>query len=514
MELEVIIGLEIHIQLKTKSKMFCSCDNSGEDKPANSCVCPVCLGHPGTLPVANKQAIEWSALASMALNCQIAEYSKFDRKHYFYPDLPKAYQISQLDQPIGTNGFLYAYNPETEEEEKIRINRLHLEEDAAKLFHSSDKTASLVDFNRGGTPLMETVTEPDIKNPEQAKLFLQELRRIMRYLEISDADMEKGHLRCDANISLRPKGENKFYPKTEIKNLNSFKAVEKALEHEISRQTKLWLEGNPPQEQTTRGWDENKGITEEQRSKEEANDYRYFPEPDLPPIHFSNNEDKKCDPGEIAIDVDCLKALLPELPNDKRKRFLGEYDLNYEEAKILTENKNIAGYFETTVSELQNWIESAEQPTEKEYTWEKNKAELVKLACNWTINKLLPLLEENQTTITKQKMNPENFAELLTLIYSKKLNSNSATELLPELIKTGADPSHLMQDKNMGQISDESELEKVLEQIIKENPQPVEDFKNGKEKALQALVGKTMALTKGQANPEIVIELFKKKLNH
>ncbi len=514
MELEPIIGLEIHVQLKTKTKMFCSCDNSGENLPPNSCICPICLGHPGTLPVANKQAIEWSALTALALNCQIAEYSKFDRKHYFYPDLPKAYQISQYDQPIGKSGYLYILNPACNEEEKIRINRLHLEEDAAKLLHAPSNKYSLIDFNRGGTPLMEIVTEPDIKNPAQAKLFLQEIRQIMRYLDISEADMEKGHLRCDANISLRPKGNQEYYPKTEIKNLNSFKIVEKALEYEISRQTKLWLEGNPPKELTTRGWDDNQNITEEQRTKEEAHDYRYFPEPDIPPIHFQlQPENEVCEEKEIAIDIECLKTKLPELPHEKKERFIAEYDLPYEDVKILIEDKKRADFAENVFSELENWIANIiGEAIKKEDFWEQNKPQLVKLATNWLINKLFPLLEEKQTPIQEMQMTAENMAELITLIFAKKINSNVATKILAEMVATGADPSHLIKEKNLIQITDESELNKIIDKAVKDNPQPVADYKKGKEKALQALVGKVMGQTKGKADPEIVLKLLKNKL--
>ncbi len=504
MELQPVIGLEIHIQLKTKTKMFCSCDNSGENKPANSCICPVCLGHPGVLPVANKQAIEWSALASLALHCQIDEYSKFDRKHYYYPDLPKAYQISQLDQPIGKNGFLWIFNPEIKEEEKVYINRLHLEEDAAKLTHKGNKKDTLVDYNRGGTPLMEVVTEPTIKDSIQAKLFLQELRQIMRYLEISDADMEKGHLRCDANISMRPPGDEKLYPKTEVKNLNSFRSVERALEHEISRQTKLWLEGTPPTEQTTRGWDDSKGVTTDQRSKEEANDYRYFPEPDIPPIHFDITKNT-CADKAIKINIECIKTELPELPEGKRKRFISEFDLPYEDVKVLIEEKKKAQYFEQVISELETWVN-----TQAKDTWTKNKPDLTKLASNWFINKLFPLLEDKSLDITSLKMTAENMGELIHLVFTQKLNSNSATEVLTEMVETGADPSHVIKEKNLGQMSDESELENIIKKVIEDNQKPVEDYKAGKEQALQALVGKTMAETKGKANPEIVIKILKK----
>lgn len=513
MELIPVIGLEIHVQLKTKSKMFCSCDNSGENQPANSCICPVCLGHPGVLPVANKQAIEWSAKTALSLNCTINEYSKFDRKHYYYPDLPKAYQISQFDQPIGLGGWLYILNPLIMAEEKIRINRLHLEEDAAKLLHPEKKNYSLVDYNRGGTPLMEIVTEPDIKTPAQAKFFLQELRQIIRYLDISEADMEKGHLRCDANISLHPADEEKLYPKTEIKNLNSFKMVEKALEYEIQRQTKAWFEGNPPKVLTTRGWNDSKGITEEQRSKEEAHDYRYFPEPDIPPIHFLTTPDQICDKKEIAIDIECIKAELPELPNAKRKRFMGEYDLSYEEARLITEDKDEAAFFEQVVSELKAWIENIEEAKDKPDIWEKNRPKLIKLACNWLINNLIPLLGQKEILISEMKLMPENMAELISLIFANRLNNTSAVQILPKMIETGADPSHLMTDLNLGQISDANELENIVEAIIKDNPKPVADYKKGKEAALQALIGKVMAQTKGKANPEIAMSILKNILS-
>jgi aspartyl-tRNA(Asn)/glutamyl-tRNA(Gln) amidotransferase subunit B len=512
MELVPVIGLEIHVQLKTKSKMFCSCDNSGENQPANTCVCPVCLGHPGTLPVANKQAIAWSALTSLALNCSIDEYSKFDRKHYFYPDLPKAYQISQFDQPIGKDGFLYVFNPETKEEEKVRINRLHLEEDAAKLLHTNTKGSSLIDYNRGGTPLMEIVTEPDIKTPAQAKYFLQELRQIVRYLDVSEADMEKGHLRCDANISLHPVGEEKLYPKTEIKNLNSFRSVEKALEYEISRQSKLWMEGNIPMDLTTRGWNEAKGMTEEQRTKEEAHDYRYFPEPDIPPIHFKIQPSTQCSDKEIAIDIECLKAEIPELPDPKRKRFMSEFDITMDDARLLAEDKATAGFYENVVSELKAWIEDLNEPQGKKYTWEENRPQLTKLASTWGINYLLPLLAQPQTAITDMKLEAENMAELITLIFTKKINTTSAVQILPKMLETGAEPSELIKDMNLGQISDTKELEAMVENVIKDNPKPVEDYKKGKTAALQALVGKVMAQTKGKANPEMVLDLLTKKL--
>jgi aspartyl-tRNA(Asn)/glutamyl-tRNA(Gln) amidotransferase subunit B len=512
MELEPIIGLEIHVQLKTKTKMFCTCDNSGENQSPNTCVCQVCLAHPGTLPVANKQAIEWSAKTALALNCSIDEYSKFDRKHYFYPDLPKAYQISQFDKPIGKAGFLEIYIPETKQVKKIRINRLHLEEDAAKLLHPTGKKYSLVDYNRGGTPLMEVVTEPDIQTPQEAKIFLQELRQIMRYLDVSEADMEKGHLRCDANISLRPIGDTKLYPKTEIKNMNSFKMIEKALEYEIKRQTKAWLEGNPPQTLTTRGWNDTKGITEEQRTKEEAHDYRYFPEPDIPPIHFLINPETTCNPKEIAIDVQCLKAELPELPDAKRKRFIAEYDLTLEDVEILTEEKEIANFSEQAFSELRDWMENIGHGQNNNNLWEENRPKVLKMAGNLLINNLMPLLVKLNLSIKDIKMTPENFAELVTLIFEKKINNATASQMLIKMMETGAEPKELIKTGDLTQISDTKELEKIIKEVIKENSKPVEDYKAGKEKAMQALVGKTMAKTKGKANAEIVQDLLKKTL--
>ncbi|MDD5341221.1 MAG: Asp-tRNA(Asn)/Glu-tRNA(Gln) amidotransferase subunit GatB [Patescibacteria group bacterium] len=513
MELEPIIGLEIHVQLKTKTKMFCTCDNSGENQSANTCVCQVCLGQPGTLPVANKLAIQWSAKTALALNCTIDEYSKFDRKHYFYPDLPKAYQISQFDQPIGKGGYLEIFIPETKEVKKIRINRLHLEEDAAKLLHPTGKKYSLVDYNRGGTPLMEIVTEPDLKTPQEAKIFLQDLRQILRYLDVSEADMEKGHLRCDANISMRPIGDSKLYPKTEIKNMNSFKMIEKALEYEIKRQSKLWFEGTPTKILTTRGWNDAKGMTEEQRTKEEAHDYRYFPEPDIPPIHFAlEAPGHKCEPKEIAIDVKCIKAELPELPEAKMKRFIGEYDLNLEDVKILTEEKETANFAEQVFSELKAWIENLEEAKNNDKIWEENRPKIVKMATNLLINVLLPTLQKMNLSIKSMKMNAENFAELITLIFEKKVNNATANTMIDNMVATGADPTELIKSEGLAQISDTEELEKFIKQVIKENPQPVLDYKAGKERALQALVGQVMAKTKGKANPETTLRLLKNSL--
>lgn len=510
MELETIIGLEIHVQLKTKSKMFCSCDNTGENQPPNTTICPICLGHPGTLPVANKTAIEWSAKAALALNCRIDEISKFDRKHYFYPDLPKAYQISQLDQPIGQDGYveieLDGYK------KKIRINRIHLEEDAAKLTHSQDGKSSLVDYNRGGTPLAEIVTEADISTSTEAKTFLQELRLMMRYLDISSADMEKGHLRCDANISLRPRGEDKLYPKTEVKNINSFKAVQSALEYEIKRQTKLWEQNNPPNIQTTRGWNDDDGITEEQRSKEESSDYRYFPEPDIPPIHFKTTKTEFCDNEKtIAIDINCLE--LPELPYAKKQRFKEQFKVTEDEAKMLVENKDLSAFYENSLSELKEWIASINIDQKKDPLWENFEEKLYKLITNWQINNLIKILADKKITIGNAGVTPENFAELITMVFEKKVNSNAALKILEIMVEKGGDPSSIMDEHNLSQMSDSSELNDVIKKVIVENQDIVEKYKSGKTNVIQALVGKVMAETKGKANPQVVTELFKNELD-
>lgn len=502
-KLEPVIGLEIHVQLKTKSKMFCACDNSGENQPSNTTVCPICMGHPGVLPVANEQAIKFGVLAGLTLSCKIPARSKFDRKNYFYPDLPKAYQISQFDEPVAINGFLEIKISGAKENErkiaKIGITRAHLEEDAAKLQHSKDRKSSFVDYNRCGTPLLEIVTEPDFKSPLEAKIFLQELRLIMRYIGISDADMEKGHLRCDANISLRePNGP--FNPKTEIKNLNSFKSVERALEYEIKRQTKLAEEGSVPKFQSTRGWNEKKGITEEQRTKEEARDYRYFPEPDLPPFELADFK---------------KNSYLPELPMNKRQRFVSEYNFSPSDARTLTDDIHLANYAERVVSELRAWLSTlTETEGSEEEIWEKNKNKIAKLVSGWLLSKLGGLMADNKISIRALKITPENFAEFLSLIYTNRLGSSAAMTVLTNMILNGADPTHIMEDKKLGQMSDSNEIEKIAEKVIEYNPKQVAEYKSGKIQILQFLVGMVMKETEGRANPKIVAELLKEKLKN
>lgn len=497
MNLEPIIGLEIHLQLKTKSKMFCSCSNEGENEPANTTICPICTGQPGTLPVLNQQAVDLGILMSLGLQAKINKESVFERKNYFYPDLPKGYQISQFEKPLASNGYVII-NLEGKEK-RINLERLHLEEDAAKNFHDGDKT--LVDFNRCGTPLVEIVSKPDITSPREAKLFLHELRLIARYLDVSFADMEKGHLRCDANISLRPVGDKKLYPKTEVKNLNSFKSVERALEYEIKRQTDLWEKNNQPNEQSTRGWNEAKGITIEQRSKEESSDYRYFPEPDLPNLIIKTR------------DLARVKNLLKELPEGKRKRFIKEYGLNIVDTNLLIEDREVANYFEQAISELRAWLETMEgqEGTVKEI-WQQSRKKTVKLVFGWLTSELFKLMNLNNKRISDIKITPENFAEFITIIYQNKVNSSAAQVLLKHMYETGGDPSQIMEEKDLKQVEDNGKLGDVIEKIIKEHPEEVKQYKNGKLPLMKFFIGLVMKETKGRANPQKAEELVKQRL--
>jgi aspartyl-tRNA(Asn)/glutamyl-tRNA(Gln) amidotransferase subunit B len=510
MKLEPVIGLEIHVQLKTKSKMFCGCSNRGEYEPPNTTICPICTGHPGVLPVINKEAIKMGVLAGIALNCRINEISKFDRKQYFYPDLPKGYQISQYDLPVAEHGFVEVDVP-TEDGQvttRVGITRLHMEEDAAKNTHSDDTKHSYVDYNRGGTPLAEIVSEPDIKSPLQAKLFLQELRKMMRYLGVSDADMEKGQLRCDANISMREYADPaevsglplRFNPKSEIKNLNSFRAVERALEYEIKRQTQMWEEtGELPKFQSTRGWDEAKGQTYEQRTKEAAHDYRYFPEPDLPPMDLK----------EIA---EAAKQRLPELPRARKFRFMEEYGFNSADAEILTEDSFKADYTERSLSELVSWLQSLDgvEGTETEI-WKKYGAKMAKLVSGWFINKLGGLMLDKKIDIRTLKITPENFAEFITIVYENKISGPNALKLL-ELMLDGGDPSQIMEEKDLGASTDTGESDGIVEKVVNNNPKAVADYLAGKEATIMFLVGQVMKESKGKMNPESAKKLLMEKM--
>ena len=509
-----IIGLEIHVELKTKSKMFCSCFNDPDRSEPNVNICPVCLAHPGTLPVPNKTAIEWTVKIARALSCTINKTSKFDRKHYFYPDLPKGYQISQYDQPIGERGKIELNligKKNNRETALIGVTRVHLEEDTAKLTHGMSGE-TLVDLNRAGVPLVEIVSDPDIQSGVEAKLYCQELQTIFRYLGVSNADMEKGHMRCEANISLQEEGqftiENgivkpapgySLNPKVEVKNINSFRAVEKAIDFEIVRQTKM-LEDNKSWKQQTRGWDDTKNETVLQREKETAADYRYFPEPDIPPF----------EPLVIAGET-----ILPELPQAKRSRFHNEFGLSYADADLLTTDNNWADYTENVYTELIEWLHS--MPENKKTTdeiLEGKRQQLGKLAGGWIASKLMGAMAERKIDIKILKLKAENFAELLALVYTQKVNSTNAQKILEEMLdnNTDTDPTHIMEEKGYGQVSDEGALGKIVDEVIKNNPKQVEQYKAGKEPLLQFLKGMVMKATEGSADPLVAEKLLKEKL--
>ncbi|MBU0731761.1 Asp-tRNA(Asn)/Glu-tRNA(Gln) amidotransferase subunit GatB [Patescibacteria group bacterium] len=498
-EYEAVIGLEIHIQINTKSKMFCGSDNAEVEEP-NVNVCPICMGHPGTLPVVNDEAIKKGLAMALALNCKINQDSKFDRKQYFYPDLPKGYQISQYDLPLAEKGYLEIY-PDNITPMQVKIERLHLEEDTAKIFHTKDGVQ--LDFNRAGSPLMEIVTEPDFDDPAEAKLFLQDLQIIARYLDVSDADMEKGHLRCDANISIREKGDKALYPKTEIKNLNSFRAVENALNFEIKRQTRLWEDNEAPDKQETRGWNDKKKETVPQRAKEGLADYRYFPEPDIPPLVF----EKK--------DIQKIEDYMPALPHVRRERFMQEYGLSYVNARIVTNNPKIADYFEDSMSELQAWLYSLDNTEgSDEEIWTKYGDKVTKMLLSTLTTEVFGLLKENNQDFIDLKITPENIAELITLKWENKLNSANAKKVLRVMFDKGSDPSQVMEEEDLEQVQDVGEIDAICDRIIKNNPDPAEDFKNGKEKSLMFLVGQAMKESKGKANPQMLMDIFHKKLDN
>ncbi len=503
-----VIGMEIHAELKTESKMFCSCRNGYnlQAKP-NENICPVCLGQPGSLPAINRQAVLWTILTGLALESEIARFTKFDRKNYFYPDLPKGYQISQYDQPLTFKGKLKIGRKE------IGIIRIHLEEDTGKLIHAAD--GALVDLSRAGTPLMELVTEPTIESAKEAKEFCQLYQQILRYLKISEADMENGQMRCEANVSVqeagrfvidngevRPLMEYKLNPKVELKNINSFRSLERAIEYEIKRQTKA-IEAEEKLVQETRGWDEAGQKTFTQRIKETAADYRYFPEPDLPPLEISE---------EL---IQELRATLPELPQQKLERLINQYQFDYENAKIIISDQALADYAEKVISELVGWLASLpEVEGTEEEIWEREGKKLVKIISNWLINRLFKHLNEEKIAINECKITPENFAEFITLIYRNKINNLGAQNLLGEMFQTGGDPSAIMEEKQLGQIDNAEELAKIIEEILAKNQRAIEDYRAGKENAFKFLVGQTMAATKGKANPQVINELLKNKLNN
>jgi len=483
-----VIGLEIHVELNTRTKMFCSCLNDSNESNANTNVCPICMGHPGTLPVINEEAVKKTIKANLALNCKVSEHSKFDRKSYFYPDLPKGYQISQYNLPLGKSGFLEING------KKIRIERIHLEEDTGRLVHDDEKESSLVDFNRAGVPLMELVTMPDLESAEEAQRFAEELQLIFRYLKISWANMEKGQMRVEVNISL--KKDEKMGTKVEIKNLNSFKAVGGSIDYEIKRQGEV-LEAGEKVIQETRGWVKAEGITISQRIKEEAHDYRYFPEPDLPPLHIVSNYIEK------------IKAEIPELPQQRRKRFAEQYNLPKEDIETFVKSKELGEYFEKVLSELEIWMKKIGVGLK---TKEKKEKDLSKLCANYIITDLQALLKGNSVSADHTLITPENFAEFITLIRKGEISSKIGKKVLVEMFKSGADPSHIIKEKGLVQIVDTGEIEEIAKKIIIENPNPVKAYKEGKESAIQFLIGQLMKESKGKANPDMANKILRKLL--
>ena len=480
---EPVIGLEIHTELKTKTKMFCACKNDSDERHPNVNICPICTGQPGTLPVIDRSAVDAVIKVGLALKSKINEITKWDRKNYFYPDLPKGYQISQYDYPICLGGELTIPNSA----KKISITRVHLEEDTGRLAHFGHIGHSLVDFNRAGVPLMELVTEPDMTSGEEAGAFAQELHLLLRYLGVSDADMEKGQMRIEANLSLKSVGAKELGVKVEVKNLNSFKAVRDAIDYEIKRQTEI-LEIGEKIIQQTRGWNESKGETVLQRTKEESHDYRYFPEPDLPPLNTNIETIKEIETG------------LPELPGDKRKRLKLEYGLADEQINILVNNEKLAGFFENVVSELQELEEG-------------DKKKLIGLAANYFLGDFLGLLNEASAEVDDVKIDAENFAELMGLIHKGTITTRAAKDVLKEMWATGKDPSNIIDEKDLGQTQDAGEIEKAVSKVISENQTAVADYKKGKEISLQFLLGQAMRETRGKADPKIIAQLLKSELD-
>ncbi len=515
-----IIGLEIHLQLKTKTKLFCRCLNQWEEEGPNLNICPICLGHPGVLPVLNQKAVELAIKLGMAIHGKVQKTFSFDRKNYFYPDLPKGYQITQYLQPLVLGGYLEI--PIEKGLKKIRITRVNLEEDAAKLIHTPDKNWSLIDFNRAGVPLLEIVTEPDINSPQEARKFLQELQRLVRYLDIATADMEKGEMRCDANISLiitnkaqisriKNKKSGKIIgqiransrewgTKVEVKNLNSFRSVERALQYEIIRQEKIIKNGGQIV-QETRGWDEINSVTIKQRGKEEVFDYRYFSEPDLPKFSLTSQEIQRVEEG------------VGELPQIKLERFIFYSEFSLPDAKVLVAEKELANFTEKVISELKAWLKTLETVEgSEEEIWKKNKKRLMKLVANWIVNRLVFLLRDSNSTISRMKIKPEEFAEFIVLVYQNRISSNIAQKVLERMFKTGADPDRILEEIKAGEIETAENLEEIIKRVLKENSHAVDDYKKGKIAAIEFLIGRVMKYIKGLGDSKTIKQILQKKL--
>ena len=478
MKYEAVIGLEVHVQVKTKSKMFCSCANVYGAEP-NTLVCPVCLGYPGALPVPNHEAIRAAVRAGLLTGCEIAKYSKFDRKSYFYPDLAKDYQISQFDLPFCVKGKLHlegtGFSGAEIPAHDVGITRIHLEEDPAKLTHFG--AVSGADFNRSGVPLLEIVGEPDLRSADEAYAYLTKLKEIMRYGGISDCDMEKGQMRCDVNISLRPEGTEKFGTRVELKNLNSFRAVHRAIEYEIDRQTEE-LNAGRELHQETRGWDDEAGESTVLRSKESAHDYRYFPDPDLLPVTLSDEE------------IEEIRSTLPEMPDAMRERFRNDYQLTAYDAEVIVADRELAPWFDQAASKAKN----------------------PKLVANWLISELMRELANAKISIAECKIAPEALAALTDIISAGTISGKQGKEVFAEMFATGEAPAKIVEAKGMSQVSDSGAIAGFVAEAIAANPKPVEEFKAGNGKALQFLVGQVMKLSRGKANPQMAVAELKKQL--
>lgn len=479
-EYEVVIGLEVHAELKTASKIFC-CSSTEFGGDPNTHICPVCLGLPGTLPVLNKKVLEFAIKTGLALNCRIAEFSKFDRKNYYYPDLPKNYQISQYDLPIAEHGYLEI--TVNGDHKRIGITRVHMEEDAGKLVHAGTTMAtakySLPDYNRTGVPLVEIVSEPDIRSPEEARIYLEKLKAILEYCDVSDCKMEEGSLRCDANVSVRPVGQQEFGTRTELKNMNSFRALQRALEYEVERQIEV-IEDGGRVVQETRTWDEAQGITLSMRSKEQAHDYRYFPDPDLVPMVIGRDW------------VDQIKATLPELPDTRKDRYMKEYDLPEYDAEVITGSRALSDYFDQALQHTQN----------------------AKGLSNWVMGELLKFVNASGMEVGDEKfpIPPANLADLVNLIDKGTISGKIAKDVFKDMQESGKKPAAIVEEKGLVQITDEGAIAAIVDEVLAANPQSVEDFKNGKDRAIGFLVGQVMKASKGKANPEMVNKLLREKM--
>ncbi len=474
MEFEPVIGLEVHAQLKTKTKIFCGCSTEF-GAPPNTHTCPVCLGMPGVLPVLNKNVVEYTLRMALATHCTVARESRFARKNYFYPDLPKGYQISQYELPIAENGFIDL--DIDDQKKRIGITRIHMEEDAGKLIHEPGAARSRVDFNRTGVPLIEIVSEPDIRSPVEAGAYLRKLRAIVRYLEICDGNLEEGSFRCDANISIRPTGSDTFGTRAEIKNLNSFKNVEKALRYEISRQNDILIEGGEIV-QETRLWDPDRNRSNAMRGKEDAHDYRYFPDPDLLPLVVEDTW------------IAEVEQKLPELPDEKQARFMGQYGLAAYDAERLTDSRELADYFEACLTDFPH----------------------PKPVCNWITGSLLGLLNTAGKTITQSPITPQHLAGLLQLIDQGLISGKIAKTVFDEMAATGQPAKQIVEAKGLVQVTDTDAIEAVVAEVLSDNAKEVEAYRNGKTKLLGFFVGQVMKATKGKANPQIVNEILRKEL--